>query len=314
MIESESQSTEVLPPRLREGATVAVVAPAGPVRTERLTPGLDLLAERFDVRCDDGVFTSTGFLAGDDDRRADELNAAFRDPDVRAIVLARGGYGLTRILDRLDADALRGDPKPIVGFSDATALLAWARTVAGVRGIHGPVVEQLGRLPASDVQWLVHMITTGAPAGAIPADLAAIGASSGKSVSGTLVGGNLCLLCNLIGTPVGAGSDGDVLFIEDVGERPYAVDRYLTHLRNAGRFDRVQVVICGDFSHCAEKVNAPDPDVWAVIDERLRAIDLFGLRGLPVGHGDRNLALPFGGRCEVDVEAGRLVLVESAVS
>jgi len=302
----------VLPPRLREGDTVAVVAPAGPVRAERLRPGLELLAERFDVRCDDGVYSATGFLAGDDDRRAAELNAAFRDKDVRAIVLARGGYGITRILDRLDAAALRSDPKPIVGFSDATALLSWAHRHAGVRGIHGPVVEQLGRLPASDVQWFVHMITTTAPAGIIPADLQAIGASPGKPLEGVLLGGNLCLLSHLAGTS-SMTHGGQVLLIEDIGERPYAIDRYLTHLRNAGVLEGVQAVVCGDFTNCAETTNTQDPDVWAVIDERLRAFDLVGVRGLPVGHGERNLALPYASRCSLDASAGTIELLEPAV-
>lgn len=307
---SASQLNEVLPPRLREGDAVAVVAPAGPVRAERLRPGLDLLSERFRVVCDEGAYTATGFLAGDDDRRAGELNAAFRDPDVRAIVLARGGYGITRILDRLDADALRSDPKPIVGFSDATALLSWARVSAGVRGVHGPVVEQLGRLPASDVAWLVDMLTTASPAGAIPAELQAIGATPGKRVDGPLLGGNLCLLSHLTGTPASVAGAG-VLLIEDIGERPYAVDRYLTHLRNAGGLDSVMAVVCGDFTNC---VADSGPDVWDVIDERLRAFGVCGLRDVPVGHGGRNLAFPFGSTCVVDASAGTLELTEPAVS
>src|SRR5262249_22491749 len=140
-----------------------VVAPAGPVRGDRLRRGLERLGDGFAIRVADSVTAArppglASYLSATDDVRADELNAMVRDPDVRAIVLARGGYGLMRILPRLDGDALRRDPKPIVAFSDGTALLAWAHA-AGVRGIHGPMIVQLGDLPDGDVAQLIAMLT-----------------------------------------------------------------------------------------------------------------------------------------------------------
>src|SRR3990170_3842307 len=143
-----SWSTCAPPPRLREGDTVAVPAPAGPVPVEPFRAGLGILESRYKVVYDEGIFARTGFFAGDDRRRADELNRYVAAPDVRAILCARGGYGTMRILDQLDGDALRRDPKPLVGFSDITALLAWAAAAAQVRPVHGPVVTQLGHLPA----------------------------------------------------------------------------------------------------------------------------------------------------------------------
>jgi len=258
------------------------------------------------------ITRADGYLAGSDDRRADELNALIGDPDVRAILCARGGYGILRILDQLDGHALRRDPKPIVGFSDATALLFWALAVAGLRSIHGPVVAQLGDLPPSDTAWLVDMLE-GSTAGRLTG-LHRAGADGGGRVEGRLLGGNLTLLAQLVGTPYAPRLGGSVLFVEEIGERPYAIDRYLTRMALAGTFDGARAALVGSLVRCDEKVNAPRPDAAEVMDERLRAAGLRALAGAPFGHGDRNLALPFGGRCALDLDAGLVDLLEPAVA
>lgn len=275
----------VLPPPLRRGDTVAVVAPAGPPPADKLRAGLEVIGARYDVRCDlDALLTRTGYLAGDDDRRADELNRALADSDVRAIFVARGGYGTMRILDRLDAAALRADPRPIVGFSDATALLAWAMTEAGICGVHGPVLTQLGELPADDHAALFACLE--APA---RPDLSGLGAPDAP-----VVGGNLSLVAHLAGTRYRVPTAGALLLLEDLGERPYAIDRYLTGLALAGALDGARGVILGDFTDCDEKRGDPDPDVWAVLAERLETFELPWWRGAPIGHGARNRALWLG--------------------
>lgn len=280
----------------------------------RLDAGVAVLSKRYTVKVSERALDRTGYLAGDDDARADELNAQLRDPDVRAVILSRGGYGIMRILDRLDADALARDPKIVVGYSDATALLAWALGTAGVRGIHGPMVGHLGRLPERDRNWLWSLLESTDPAGAMPDAGSAIGAVAGEPVTGRLLGGNLCLLSHLVGTPYHVDPAGAVIVIEDVGERPYAIDRYLTHLRLAGSLDRVAAVVAGEFVRCDETIMSPDPNAEAVIDERLRAAGIPGIGPLPIGHGDRNLAFPYGGMCEVDFSSGTLRLLEPAVA
>jgi len=306
--------SQILPPRLRAGDLVAVPAPAGPVsQRARLDAGLVQLRARYRVRFDDGALATTGYLAGDDDRRAAELDGYLRDPDVRAIVCARGGYGLMRILDRLDPAVLRADPKIIVGFSDATALLGWARA-AGVRPIHGPMAAQLGGLDAADAAWLFRMMESPEPAGPIDAALTAIGAAGSGVVEGPLVGGNLCMLAHLVATPAELDLAGAILFTEDIGERPYAIDRYLTRLGLAGRLAGVAAALIGELTGCAEnRLPPPQPDALAVIGERLQRYRLPGLAGLPVGHGTRNLALPLGGRAAVDLDAGTVRLLDAAV-
>jgi muramoyltetrapeptide carboxypeptidase len=301
------------PARLRPGDTVAVVAPSGPVDRARLERSLPLLADRYDVRVAGDLYARDGFLAGSDRRRADELNAALRDRDVRAIIFARGGYGATRILGDLDAAALRDDPIPLVGFSDTTALLGWAAAAAGVASIHGPVAAQLAELETGDVERLFAMLESPEPAPPL-SGLERCGARGEKTVEGPLWGGNLSMIAHLLATPDWPDpGDGAILFFEDVGERPYAIDRYLTRIAAAGALDRVAGAVVGDLVGCVEPKAADHPSAVAVVDERLAWYAVAGLRGAPFGHGDRNAALAFGGRVRVDLADGVVEPLEGAV-
>jgi muramoyltetrapeptide carboxypeptidase len=182
------------PPRVARGQTIGIAAPAGPVNVDKLRRGLERFGATFELRIAESITAARdasvpSYLAASDEMRAAELNAMLADRDVRAIVLARGGYGLMRILPRLDVAALRADPKPIVGFSDATALLAWAHA-AGVRGIHGPMGIQMERLPESDIAQLVALLTEPRAPGKRPWSLA----PHGRGVyRGPLVAGNLTM-------------------------------------------------------------------------------------------------------------------------
>lgn len=306
-------SSCLLPARLRPGDAIAVPAPAGPVLPEAARAGLELLASRYRIIIDDAIYERTGFLAGSDARRADEMNRYLRDPDVRAIIPARGGYGVMRIIDRLDADALRRDPKPIVGFSDLTALSAWAVRDAQVRTIHGPMVNQLGRLPPEDVDALFTLLEDPRARPVWSDSLTRVGARGGGTVEGRLIGGNLEILTRLVGTPWAFDLGASILVIEDVGERPYRIDRMLTQLKLAAAFDGVRAVALGEFLRCDETDGIP-PSVTDVLEERLAAFELPAVSGLPVGHGDRNRAFPIGARAALDLVSGRLEIEEPAVS
>jgi muramoyltetrapeptide carboxypeptidase len=308
-------SSCVVPPRLRPGETVAVCAPAGPVPREGLLAGLSLLESRYRVRWDDSLFERTGFLAGSDDRRADELNRALRDPEVRAIICARGGYGVMRILERLDADALKRDPKLVVGFSDVTALLAWSVVAARVRPVHGPMVVQLGKLPGEDAAWLFRLLETPGAPGPVPSPspLERLGGRGGGAPSGRIVAGNLEMLTRLLGTPWEMDLGASLFVIEEVGERPYRLDRMLTQLHLGGHLRAVRGVVVGDLTRCVEPDQSP-PAAIDVVDERLLAFDIPAVKGLPFGHGERNLALPWGAKASLDLAAGVIVLDEGAVT
>jgi muramoyltetrapeptide carboxypeptidase len=301
----------IKPNRLRAGDVVRVVAPSGPVPRDGFAAGATLLESRYRLRYDDGLFTRDGFLAGSDERRLAELNAAFADPEARAIVLARGGYGLTRLLPLIDPAPFLARPLPVVGFSDGTALLAWAACV-GVVGVHGPVITQLAALPASDHQALFDQLEDPAPR-MLFGDLT--GVVPGR-VRGPLLGGNLEVFSRLLGTPFLPDPSGAILFIEDLGERPYRVDRLITHLDSAGVFSAVAGVVVGDFSVCLEPepTRALSPTVMEVLEDRLGRLAIPVAFGAPIGHGSRNVAVPYGALVELDTRFGTLTAIEGAVS
>lgn len=273
---------------------------------ERLRAGLDKLSPHLRLRVPDDLARADRYLAGTDEARAAELEAMLRDPDVRAILVARGGYGLMRIIDRIDPDVLRRDPKPIVGFSDATVLLAWAAR-AGVGSIHAPVVCQLGDLSDDDTARIVRLLKDPAPLGRQPWELAPIGAPRTGELRGRLVGGNLCLLSMLCGTPWQVDPTDAIVLVEEVGEKPYAIDRYLTHLHLAGGLRGAAGALLGDLVRCADEAAG-----FAVIDERLRSVGIAGARGAPIGHGARNAAVPWGAQVVLDDHG--LEILDGAVS
>ena len=312
--------TAIVPPRIRRGETLGIVAPAGPVKIERLTSGLARLGDAFQLRIADSITAARApgvpsYLVADDDLRAAELNAMLADRDVRAILLARGGYGLMRILHRLDGSLLRADPKPIIGFSDGTALLSWAYA-QGVRGVHGPVAVQLASLPQSDVSHLIDVISDARIPGVRPWSLAAHGTGQ---LRGPLVTGNLSMISLLVGTPWEMPFDGALAVIEDVGERPYEIDRYLTQLTLTGALPRCAAVIVGDLTRCVDAnppTDTPDPEDAAlqVVLERMRMAQKPVATGAPIGHGDRNEAVGFGAQAVLDLDAGTLDIREPAVA
>lgn len=254
---------------------------------------------------DDGIFTREGFLAGSDERRLAELRAGLSDPDVNALVAVRGGYGTTRLLDHLSVAEVAASPKLLVGFSDVTALHAlWAR--AGLRSLHGPMVAALGRgEPAWFDRWVAAVEGHGAP---VVTGLTTIVRGTAE---GPLLGGNLALLAALSGTPYVPPLDGSVLFLEDVGEAPYRVDRMLTTLRQAGWFERVTAVALGMFSRC--NPGAAGTTVQEILRDRLSDLSVPVVEGLRAGHEPENLEIPLGAAVRVDADQGTLTFLEEAV-
>ena len=311
--------TAIIPPRIRPGETLGVCAPAGPIRPQRLERGLARLGDTFRIKLAPGLTAPRptglpGYLAASDAQRVDELSALLRDPDVRAIVLARGGYGLMRILPQLDPALVRSDPKPIVGFSDATALLAWA-WAAGVRGIHGPMIGQLVDLSTDDAAHLVALLSEPRAPGPRPWQLACEGQGV---VRGPAIAANLTMASLLVATPWPVPLAGAIALFEDVGEKPYELDRYLTQLVLTGVLGATAAVIAGDLERCEDPrppsgEPAPPDAALRTFRERVAAAGRPFASGAPIGHGTRNEAIPFGAATELDLDRGTLAIVEPAV-
>jgi muramoyltetrapeptide carboxypeptidase len=283
------------------GSRIQVVAPSSPFPRDEFNRGIARLSERYEVCLHPTIFDRSGYLAGDDARRLTELRAAIEDDSVHAIVAARGGYGATRLIDQLDAASVASHPKLLVGMSDISALHAlWAR--AGLSSIHGPMVTEIGR--ADDAQ-LARWIA--AVEGATPPPITGLHVVAGGhhgAARGMLLGGNLAVLSALIGTPYLPELEGCVLFLEDVHERPYRIDRMLTSWLHAGLLYLPRAIVLGGFDDCQ-----PGEDgvtVEQVLAERLGSLGIPVLSGVPAGHRPNNLPLPLGGRVEVDPVHGTL--------
>lgn len=293
------------PPALKPKDTVAIVAPSGWVERASFEPGLALLKARYDVRIDDGVFAEYRYLAGNDDRRFDELAGALAAPEVKAIFVARGGYGAMRLLPRIDFNSV--PPKWWVGFSDITAFHS-ALLANGQVSIHGPVVRQLGYQPPEVAAALFSLLEEPR----LPLPLKGAGCLVPGVVEGPLVGGNLSVLTRLLGTPYLPPLEGAVLLLEDVGERPYRLDRMWTHLKLAGVFQKIAGIMLGDFNDCEEagaKYSSID-----VLTSLAQEAGLPCARGFPVGHDKVNWPVPLGLKVRLDATHATLSFLEGAVA
>lgn len=295
-----------LPRFVGPGATVGVIAPASPFPAERFAAGVAALEGLgFAVTVHPSAYAVDGYLAGDDATRIQALHDALQDPSIDVIWAARGGYGLHRIVDRIDVALLARAAKPIVGFSDVCALHALAQGGADLISIHGPVVTQLGELDTATAQQVARVLAGDW------AELVYEGegpAYHGGRATGPLLGGCLSVVAPLIGSPYLPSWDGAILLLEDVGEATYRIDRLLTHLRLSGALQRVAGVALGEFVGCAPRKDG-EPTVDVVLRERLVDLGVPVLQGLPFGHGRKNLAVPLGARVELDADRGRLTVL-----
>ncbi len=246
------------------------------------------------------VSARRNYLAGDDARRIEEWREAVSDPDARAIFCARGGYGAMRILPAVDPAPLLDRPKLLVGFSDVDAIHAILNR-AGLATVHGPVVTQLGRAPEDAIRHLEVLVSGAAPrpgawdAPAPGAGLVGVATIRPGRVSGPLLGGTLAILAHLQGTPFAPRLEGAILFVEDVGEKPYRIDRYLTQLKLSGALSGVVGVAIGQLTGCDEgDVHAAD-----VVREAVLAMGVPAVEGFSAGHADANFALPLGAQASL---------------
>jgi len=299
------------PRRLAEGDLVRLVSPAGPPDAGLVGIGVSLL-ESWGLRVEvsEHALESDGYLSAPDADRLDDLNAALNDPDVRAVIATRGGYGVQRIVDGVDFDAVGADPKLVVGYSDITALhtALWQR--ASVTSLHAPMAAWHGELNTGATEKSLRdalMTTKDVRLERDPDEPTASVRANGK-VSGRLLGGNLSTL--VAEREAWPDLTGAILFVEDVGEEPYRIDAMLTEMLRAGVLDRVAGVAVGQFYECVGGQGN-----WSAADvltDRLGELGVPMAGGFPVGHGHGPRAMPLGTQAELDGKAGTLT-VEAAV-
>jgi muramoyltetrapeptide carboxypeptidase len=314
----------LLPERLRLGDTVGLIAPASaPVSGKLIDRSVAYLEKQgFKAKLGRHARRRLGYLAGGDRERAADLMAMFADRRVRGIFCLRGGYGTARLLPLLDYGFIRRHPKVFVGFSDITSLHCAFLKKSHLLTFHGPMVASYlitRGYPRFSTESLWRTIMEPTPAGSIcrgyPGKTVQV-LRRGK-VSGELIGGNLVVFCALIGTEYQPSLRGKILYLEEVEEKPYRIDRMLTHLLNAGVLQQAAGVAVGVCHGCED----PEARVGGgyrqtledVLKDRLRLLKVPVVIGLPFGHVPHNATLPVGGRATLDGDKGDLVITGAVV-
>ncbi|HYC62118.1 MAG TPA: LD-carboxypeptidase [Thermoanaerobaculia bacterium] len=299
------------PPRaLPSNAHIAILAASGPSDRARIEAGARAI-ERYGHRvtlAPNIDHRHRGYLAGDDEERAAELNRFLRSDAYDAFFFARGGYGAMRILDRIDYSAMAANPRPLVGFSDVTALHQALAMKTGVASFHGPMVnlDFNNGLSQEVEQWFWSMLRGDAP---LTWTLNADDVLNEGEVEGVLFGGCLALITSLVGTPYDFWIDDGIWFWEDVDEPVYRVDRMLTHLRLSGRMQRVRGVVIGALKDCGN-----DAEMQVFLRDFFTPLGIPVVRNLPIGHHGNNLLMPIGRTARLSTSHLTFTVTEPAVT
>jgi len=294
-----TRAEQVLPPLFRRGDTLGLIAPGGSCQEKDFRQGLQIL-EGFDlkVKIPNGLQQQNDYLAGSDRHRLNIIHEMWRDPEVKALMAVRGGFGSLRLLPGLDYNLIRSKPKTLIGFSDLTALHAAIIKKTGLITIHGPMLTTLANSSQQSLASLNQCLCLRQPEAIKPAQLEIIKKGTGR---GRLLGGNLTTLNHLLGTPYEPHWHGALLLIEDVGEAPYRIDRLLTHLHLAGCLAQLSGLILGTFNNCGN-----EEFIWQRVEELCASYSFPIWANFPSGHGHDNLALPLGVDATMDSSQGSL--------
>lgn len=315
----DSARPPLKPPPLEKGDTVGLIAPASALEESLVRRAVENLRESgYGVKLSHGYRNPRGYLAASDAVRVGELHGFFADPDVRAIICLRGGYGSPRILDRIDYDLVRRNPKILVGYSDITALLNSIQRHTHLVVFHGPMAKELAvGLSPFTAKYFREAFR---PQRRLRADWGT-GALQKKrlrtiapgSAEGILIGGNLSVLASTLGTPYEPRTRGAILFLEDVNERPFRIDRMLNQLRLSGKLSEVRGVLLGAFTGCNPLSRASSLSLQEVFQDYFGDLQVPVLSGFAAGHVPEQVTLPFGIRVRLDATGKTLTLLESPV-
>jgi muramoyltetrapeptide carboxypeptidase len=313
---SHQKSVRLKPPPLRSGDRVGIIAPASSFNRERFDAGCaELQKLGYEPAFNDSIFDRDLYFAGTAERRAHELQEMFVRDDIKAVICVRGGYGSNYLLPKLDINAIAAHPKIFVGYSDLTALMTWFGDATGLVTFHGPMMAaDFGRPGGVHLKSWYAAVEDGRNWRLEFSTGSKVKPLANGSAEGKLYGGCLSILVSSLGTPWEIQTDGTILFIEDVGTKPYQIDRMLMHLKLAGKFEGVRGIIFGEMLDCA-----PPPGQNYTLEQIvMRVVDDLKIPivyGLPSGHvAGQNITLPMG--VNVRLEAGdsavRVSALESA--
>jgi len=287
----------IKPLSLKNGSKIALIAPASGFNRDKFVKGIALWEKEFGLIFThrEDIFETEDYLAGSDERRVNELNEAFSSDAIDGIFLVRGGYGSSRLMPKIDWEALKKKPKVVCGFSDATILLNQITSQTEVVTFHGlmPATEAGNSPNEKEIEFFKHCLFSGSPMGFV-ASSSYFALVEGEA-EGAIVGGNLCLLASTLGTSYEINLKNKILFIEDVNEAPYRIDRTLTQLNHAGKLSECLGIICGSFNERDQTFTREREDEYfRAVMRGLEGIKIPVLAGFPAGHGSIQGTFPIG--------------------
>jgi muramoyltetrapeptide carboxypeptidase len=300
----------VIPPYLKKGDTIGIVCPAGYMPKEKIKTCIQVLQRNWGFKVKEGKTLGSGdnYFSGSDDERLDDLQEMLDDPTVKAVLCARGGYGVGRIIDRIDFKRFRKDPKWLIGFSDITVLHVHIHTLFKIASLHAPMAGAFQNEGYKN-EFVLSMqkALTGKKANYIssvhPFN------HPGKA-TGVLVGGNLALISHLVGTRSDLNTQGKILFLEDVGEQLYNIDRMLYQLKRSGKLDKLAGLVIGGFTDCKDTERSFGKTAFEIIHYQVKEYTYPVCYGFPVSHEKENYALKVGGTYSLSVSRNRVTLKE----
>lgn len=300
--------------RLKKGDTIGIVAPASPEYKENIRKSVEIINSLgFKVKLSKYVFDRNGYLAGEDQNRAKDLMDMFQDKDVNCIMCLRGGFGSSRILPLIDWNIIKNNPKIFIGYSDITCLLNEIYKRCNLVTFHGPMLCS-NFMDKNTLESLFSILQNGfKPQGINHYDMH-VKSNNRCITEGYLVGGNLSLICSLIGTPYEINTSNKILFLEEVGEEPYKIDRMLTQLIQSNKLQKCRGIILGHFTNCECEDSTKSLTLKEVLKTKIFSLNKPTLFNFPAGHDYPNVTLPIGAKIRLNCVKNKIEVLDSIVN
>ncbi len=303
----------IKPESLKKGDLIGLIAPSGVVDIERVEKSIEVMKSLgFKVKVGDSCYSKHGYLAGEDKIRGNDINLMFADKDVKGIFAIRGGYGAARLLDNIDFKVIRNNPKLFIGYSDITALHIAINQRCKLITFHGPMIatEIIKGIDDYTKKWYENSIFSNKPLGIIAKSEEDLKVLVPGKVRGILTGGNLSLLVASIGTKYEIDTKGKILFIEEIEESPYKIDRMLLQLHQAGKFKDAKGIVFGAFTKCIASDESKSLTLEQVISEIVIPNNKPTVCNIKCGHCLPTLTLPMGAQVLLDANKGIIEILE----
>ncbi|MCL4105751.1 UNVERIFIED_CONTAM: hypothetical protein GTU68_028628 [Idotea baltica] len=309
---------KILAPRLNPGDTIGIVSPAGVLTEEKIQTSIEkAISYGFKVKEGKYLREKHGYLAGRDEQRLEDFHAMYADPEVKGIWCARGGYGCTRILDKIDFKLIKKNPKVLIGYSDITALLNPIFQKTGIIGFHGPLGSSednaFSRTILRDLTMNVEKRISIEPFYPVDTKYDDVMTITNGMAEGIAVGGNLSLIAAMVGTDYEIKCKDRIVFIEDVGEEPYRIDRMLTQFIESSDIRKANGIVLGQFAGCNPDYPERSLSLIQVLKDRLGHLNIPCVYGLNFGHVAHNFTIPIGANLSVDFGSGKINVLDQTV-